>query len=52
VLFVTHDIEEAIFMAAASSVMDARPPRQADVPPHARILRHYTLQDDPGVLGG
>jgi ABC-type nitrate/sulfonate/bicarbonate transport system ATPase subunit len=48
VLFVTHDIEEAIFMASRVVVMAARPGRvKADVPVPLPHPRHYTLKTTP-----
>jgi NitT/TauT family transport system ATP-binding protein len=48
VLFVTHDIEEAIFMANRVVVMTARPGRvKADVPVPLPHPRHYTLKTTP-----
>jgi len=48
VLFVTHDIEEAIFMANRVVVMSARPGRiKADVPVALPHPRHYTLKTTP-----
>jgi NitT/TauT family transport system ATP-binding protein/sulfonate transport system ATP-binding protein len=48
VLFVTHDIEEAIFMANRVVVMTARPGRiKADVPAALPHPRHYTLKTSP-----
>jgi ABC-type nitrate/sulfonate/bicarbonate transport system ATPase subunit len=48
VLFVTHDIEEAIFMANRVAVMSARPGRIKSVLtvdlPHPR---HYTMKTSP-----
>ena len=48
VLFVTHDIEEAIFMASRVIVMSARPGRiKSDVPVDLPHPRHYTLKTSP-----
>jgi len=48
VLFVTHDIEEAVFMANRVVVMSARPGRiKADVPVPLPHPRHYTLKTTP-----
>ena len=53
VLFVTHDIEEAIFMASRVVVMTraaraaSRPTSRVDLP----YPRHYTVKTTPGVLG-
>ena len=48
VLFVTHDIEEAIFIASRCLVMSARPGRiKADVPIDLPYPRHYTLKTSP-----
>ena len=48
VLFVTHDIEEAIFMASRVVVMSARPGRiKADVPVPFPHPRHYTVKTTP-----
>ena len=48
VLFVTHDIEEAIFMANRVLVMSARPGRiKADVAVDLPHPRHYTVKTTP-----
>jgi NitT/TauT family transport system ATP-binding protein/sulfonate transport system ATP-binding protein len=48
VLFVTHDIEEAIFMAGRVVVMSARPGRiKAEVAVDLPHPRHYTLKTTP-----
>jgi ABC-type nitrate/sulfonate/bicarbonate transport system ATPase subunit len=48
VLFVTHDIEEAIFLASRVVVMTARPGRiKADVAIELPRPRHYTVKTSP-----
>jgi NitT/TauT family transport system ATP-binding protein len=48
VLFVTHDIEEAIFLASRVLVMTARPGRiKADIPVELPHPRHYTIKTSP-----
>jgi ABC-type nitrate/sulfonate/bicarbonate transport system ATPase subunit len=48
ILFVTHDIEEAIFMANRVVVMSARPGRiKADVAVQLPHPRHYTIKTTP-----
>jgi len=48
VIFVTHDIEEAVFLASRVVVMTARPGRiKADVAVDLPHPRHYTLKTSP-----
>ncbi len=48
VLFVTHDIEEAIFLASRVIVMSARPGRvKADIRVDLPYPRHYTIKTSP-----
>jgi NitT/TauT family transport system ATP-binding protein len=48
VMFVTHDIEEAIFMANRCLVMSARPGRiKLDLPIDLPHPRHYTMKTTP-----
>ncbi|MDJ1159083.1 ABC transporter ATP-binding protein [Chelatococcus sp. SYSU_G07232] len=48
VLFVTHDIEEAIFLASRVVVMSARPGRvKADIRVNLPHPRHYTVKTSP-----
>jgi len=48
VLFVTHDIDEAIFMANRVAVLSARPGRiKADVKIELPHPRHYTMKTTP-----
>jgi NitT/TauT family transport system ATP-binding protein len=48
VLFVTHDIEEAIFLASRVVVMSARPGRiKADIPVPLPHPRHYRMKTSP-----
>jgi len=48
VLFVTHDIDEAIFMANRVAVLSARPGRiKADVRIELPHPRHYTMKTSP-----
>ena len=48
VLFVTHDIEEAIFMASRVAVMSARPGRiKTEVRVELPHPRHYTVKTTP-----
>ena len=47
-LFVTHDIEESIFLASRVVVMTARPGRiKADLPIDLPHPRHYTVKTSP-----
>jgi NitT/TauT family transport system ATP-binding protein len=51
VLFVTHDIEEAIFMATRVVVMSARPGRiKADIPVPLAHPRHYRVKTTPAFV--
>jgi ABC-type nitrate/sulfonate/bicarbonate transport system ATPase subunit len=48
ILFVTHDIEEAIFLASRVVIMTARPGRiKADVRIELPHPRHYTIKTSP-----
>jgi NitT/TauT family transport system ATP-binding protein len=48
VLFITHDIEEAIFIASRVVVMSARPGHvKADLPVDLPYPRHYTIKTSP-----
>jgi NitT/TauT family transport system ATP-binding protein/sulfonate transport system ATP-binding protein len=48
VLFVTHDIEESIFLASRVVVMSARPGRiKVDIPVDLPHPRHYTIKTSP-----
>ena len=52
VLFVTHDIEEAIFLASRVVVMTARPGRiKADLAIELPHPRHYTIKTSPEFSG-
>jgi ABC-type nitrate/sulfonate/bicarbonate transport system ATPase subunit len=52
VLFVTHDIDEAIFMANRVAVFSARPGRiKADVAVDLPHPRHYTIKTSPEFMG-
>ncbi|HTO50863.1 MAG TPA: ABC transporter ATP-binding protein, partial [Burkholderiales bacterium] len=52
VLFVTHDIDEAIFMANRVAVMTARPGRiKSDVRIDLPHPRHYTVKTAPEFSG-
>ena len=48
VLFITHDIDEALFMANRVAVFSSRPGRiKADIPVEFPHPRHYTLKTSP-----
>ncbi len=48
VLFVTHDIDEAIFMGSRTVVMSARPGRiKCDLPVPIEHPRHYSVKTTP-----
>lgn len=48
VMFVTHDIEESIFLASRVVVMSARPGRiKADIKVDLPYPRHYTIKTSP-----
>jgi ABC-type nitrate/sulfonate/bicarbonate transport system ATPase subunit len=48
VLFVTHDIDEAIFMGNRVMVMSARPGRiKCDLPIELPYPRHYSVKTTP-----
>jgi len=49
VLFVTHDIDEAVFMGSRVVVMSARPGRiKLDRPVPIAHPRHYSVKTTPG----
>ena len=51
VMFVTHDIDEAIFMASRVAVFSARPGRiKADIPVNLPHPRHYTVKTSPEFM--
>ncbi len=51
VLFVTHDIEEAVFMASRVVVMTARPGRiKSDIRVDLGYPRHYTIKTSPEFI--
>ncbi|MDR0216579.1 MAG: ABC transporter ATP-binding protein [Comamonas sp.] len=51
VMFVTHDIDEAIFMANRVAVFSARPGRiKADIPVNLHHPRHYTVKTSPEFM--
>jgi NitT/TauT family transport system ATP-binding protein len=51
VLFVTHDIDEAIFMANRVAVFSARPGRiKSDIAVNLPHPRHYTVKTTPEFM--
>jgi ABC-type nitrate/sulfonate/bicarbonate transport system ATPase subunit len=51
VLFVTHDIDEAVFMASRVVVMSARPGRiKLDLPVNLAHPRHYAMKTTPAFV--
>lgn len=51
VLFVTHDIDESIFMANRVAVFSARPGRiKSDIAVHLPHPRHYTIKTSPEFM--
>lgn len=51
VLFVTHDIDEAVFMANRVAVFSARPGRiKCEIPVDFPHPRHYTLKTTPAFM--
>ena len=51
VIFVTHDIDESIFMASRVAVFSARPGRiKADIPVNLPHPRHYTVKTSPEFM--
>ena len=51
VLFVTHDIDEAIFMASRVAVFSARPGRiKSEIAVDFPHPRHYTLKTSPEFM--
>ena len=51
VLFVTHDIDEAIFMANRVAVFSARPGRiKSDIPVQLPHPRYYTIKTSPEFM--
>jgi len=51
VLFVTHDIDESIFMANRIAVFSSRPGRiKADIPVTLPHPRHYTIKTSPEFM--
>lgn len=51
VLFVTHDVEESIFLANRVLVMSSRPGKiKSDIPIELEYPRHYNIKVDPRFL--